>query len=233
MDSANVSFLKLTLDQDYFFEYQVDQYEQVGVPTKSLLNVLKCANSTDYLEINIKDQKINILFENKDGNRTSEFSISGLEILSPDLSPPEYDGVYKITMNSKELDKICRDLTQFGDTLSFDIKNESEINIITEDDQGSSNAKITLKKGNGISIFHNDEDSEETDVEMSLSLKYMCTFTKCNNLAEKTNLHLTNTHPFKLEYVLYSLKDKKNVDAPPTGSIIYYLAPKLKDDEVV
>jgi proliferating cell nuclear antigen len=60
----------------------------------------------------------------------------------------------------------------------------------------------------------------EEQVNLSFALRYLTMFTKANSLSSLVNVSLSNEAPLVVKYELENL-----------GSLQYYLAPKISEDE--
>jgi proliferating cell nuclear antigen len=62
--------------------------------------------------------------------------------------------------------------------------------------------------------------SSDEQVNLSFALRYLTMFTKASNLSSLVNVNLSNDAPLVVKYEIQNL-----------GSLQYYLAPKIQDDE--
>lgn len=231
MDSSHVSMLNLTLPPEFFKEYELETPTVVGVSLKTLGLVLKCANPNDSVEISIEDRengsiKMDITFENKDGNKTSEFELHCLEIEGEDHQIPDIEPDYILSMPSKEFEKLCKDLMNVGDHLNFHLNGGNKIVIASEGDIGK--ACVTLKRGNGIFINKGEETEE---MEQTFQLNYLNMFAKATSLSDKVELLFTENMPLQVVYKISPISKGTNEESSEgSGDIHYYLAPVLEEN---
>lgn len=92
------------------------------------------------------------------------------------------------------------------------------IKFSVEGDCGSGSVKLGPTEG------ETREDqvilNTEEQVNLSFALRYLTMFTKASNLSSLVNVNLSNDAPLVIKYEIQNL-----------GSLQYYLAPKIQDDE--
>merc|ERR1719337_517084 len=94
----------------------------LGVSMESLSKIFKLCDNNDSVTFKSDDDADNVqfVFESEKEDRISDFSLKLLDIEAENLGIPEnqqYKGVIK--MPSGELMKICRDLKEFGDSITM------------------------------------------------------------------------------------------------------------------
>lgn len=92
------------------------------------------------------------------------------------------------------------------------------IKFSVEGDCGSGSIKLGPTEGE----TREDQVVLQTDeqVNLSFALRYMTMFTKATNLSSLVHVSLSNEAPLVVKYEIANL-----------GSLQYYLAPKISDDE--
>ncbi|GAA53206.1 proliferating cell nuclear antigen [Clonorchis sinensis] len=130
-----------------------------------------------------------------------------------------HDTDYKcvIKMPSSELQRICRDLSQIGDSVVISVAKDGVL-FSSTGDLGTGNIKLSQsanadKPEESVSIEMNEA------VSMTYSLHYFNIFTKATPLSSQVVLSLTENVPAVVEFNIEDL-----------GYIRYYLAPKIEDD---
>merc|ERR1711904_642809 len=122
MDSSHVSLVKLTMKETVFEQYRADREKVLGVSMESLSKIFKLCDNSDSVTLKSDDDAdaVQFVFESEKEDRISDFSLKLLDIEAENLGIPEnqqYKGVIK--MPSGELMKICRDLKEFGDSITM------------------------------------------------------------------------------------------------------------------
>lgn len=220
MDASHVALVALNLLGSGFDSYKCPNEVTLGVNVGSIQKILKCGDTTDNLTLrsNEENSELKFTFENSTSDRFFEFSLSLMDIEVEHLAIPESEPDAVITLSSAEFSRICRDLTQFGDTVKISVTGKT----IT--------FAVAGNTGNGSIVLSNfaatKGDSQvsiqcESPLELSFALKYLNYFTKASSLADTVELQLSNDRPLLVQYKL----------PDDAGSIKYYLAPKVADED--
>jgi proliferating cell nuclear antigen len=222
MDSSHVSLVALSLRKEGFQEYRCDRDLTLGINFASLGKILKCMGGKDKLSIRAEEDADSALFvfESPDTQRISNFELKLMDIDAEQLGIP--DTTYKavIKMPSTEFQRICRDLSAIGDTVTISATKEG-VKFSVTGDIGSGD--MTLRQDDAET---SDEDSSESvmieleePVQQTFALRYLNQFTKATGLSKMVTLSLGPDVPFVTEYAIDDL-----------GHIRYYLAPKIDDE---
>lgn len=129
------------------------------------------------------------------------------------------DTEYKciIKMPSSQLQKICRDLSQIGDSVIISVAKDG-VSFSSNGDLGTGNIKLSQSA-------NSDKPEESVSIEMreavsmTYSLHYFNIFAKASPLSGQVVLSLTENVPAVVEFAIEDL-----------GYVRYYLAPKIEDD---
>ena len=126
MDSSHVSLVSLQLTESGFEGYRCDNDQCLGIQFSSLNKILKCMTSKDSLSIQASNDGdiINFIFESNDQKRFSNFELKLNDIDQEQLGIPETDYATTIKMPSQEFQRICRDLSAIGDTVTISATKE-------------------------------------------------------------------------------------------------------------
>ncbi|KAH9581553.1 hypothetical protein MS3_00008653 [Schistosoma haematobium] len=133
------------------------------------------------------------------------------------LGIPDTDYKCIIRMPSAQLQRICRDLSQIGDSVVISVAKDG-VSFSSNGDLGTGNVKL-CQSANA------DKPEESVSIEMhepvcmTYSLHYFNIFTKAAPLSSQVVLSLTENVPAVVEFEIEDL-----------GYIRYYLAPKIEDD---
>ncbi len=161
-----------------------------------------------------------ISFENSETERYSAFEVKLIDIDCEHLGIPETDYKCTVRLPSTELQKICRDLKEFGETVQIAVQEKDALSFTVNGDIG--NGSVTLKKRDNT---NRDVDkvaiAMEEPVSLAFALRYLNFFTKATPLAESVSLNITKDVPLIVAYDLD--------DSPEKGYLHFYLAPKIDD----
>eukprot|EP00483_Globobulimina_turgida_P000778 UN00779 len=126
MDSSHVSLVSFRLATEAFNEYKCDHDLTLGIQFISLNKVLKCMGNKDSLQITVHDNTdlANFIFVSEKGDHVSNFSLKLMEIDQQQLGIPETEYKAVVCLPSTEFQRICRDLSAIGDTVTISATKE-------------------------------------------------------------------------------------------------------------
>lgn len=217
MDTSHICLVNLLLNADGFDYYRCDRNSHLGVKVEHLLKLLKCAGNDDKIQLQSEDSGDTLMLTFESDKKHSKFELKLIDVDQEHLGIPDQEYVCEVTMPSAEFGRICRDLTQIGETVVITCTKEG-ISFSCAGDLGSGNIRLTQ------SGSVDDEDAVIINLKEALtlnfSLRYLNYFTKATPLSSKVKLSLAVNVPLVAEYAIEDM-----------GYIRYYLAPKLDDDE--
>eukprot|EP01059_Diplonema_ambulator_P025546 TRINITY_DN42612_c0_g1_i1.p1 TRINITY_DN42612_c0_g1~~TRINITY_DN42612_c0_g1_i1.p1 ORF type:complete len:341 (+),score=165.68 TRINITY_DN42612_c0_g1_i1:57-1079(+) len=154
MDCGQVSLVSLELTSDQFHSYRCEKNLQLGVNVGSLSKMMKCSNADDCvtLRADADGDVLNICLADTNEERVSEFSMKLMEIDSESLGIPQQEYKAAVQLPSAEFAKICRDIANFGDTVTVEVTRD-HVAFSASGDIGS--GKVVLKASK-----HLDNSSE-------------------------------------------------------------------------
>ncbi|XP_041485383.1 proliferating cell nuclear antigen-like [Lytechinus variegatus] len=220
MDSSHVALTALTLKKDLFDQFRCDRNVTLGLGHAVFSKILKCAANDDIITIKADDEpdEVNLVFQSANDDKVSDFVIKLMEIDAETLGIPDTEYTATVKVPSGEFQRICRDLSQFGDTIVIAVK-KACVEFSGTGEIGS--AKIALKESGNV------DDDEKVSVEMekdegcslSFASRYLNFFTRATSLSDTVTLQLCPENPLVVSY-----------DIGDHGSLKYYLAPKIEED---
>jgi len=248
MDSSHVSLVSMQLTEGGFENYRCDSNQVLGIQFAALNKILKCMTSKDSLSIQAQDDGdiINFIFESPDQKRYSNFELKLNDIDAEQLGIPDTDYGTTVKMPAAEFQRICRDLAAIGDTVTISATKQG-VQFAVDGDIGAGSMMIkgmvdgavkdetgTMDDDEDMAMqvpAHNvDDDGEREDngvriqleesVQQTFSLRYLNNFTKATGLSKEVVLRMGADVPLEVEYRIADF-----------GSLRYYLAPKIDDDE--
>lgn len=112
MDNSHVALVSMMLKAESFSPYRCDRNIALGINLTSLTKVLRAAQNEDILTLKAEDSpdSLNLVFENSESDRLSEYDIKLMTIDQDHLGIPETDYAATISLPSGEFQRICRDL---------------------------------------------------------------------------------------------------------------------------
>merc|ERR1712204_14789 len=247
--------VSLQLTEGGFENYRCDSNQVLGIQFAALNKILKCMTNKDSLSIQAQDDGdlINFIFESQDQKRYSNFELKLNDIDAEQLGIPDTDYGTTVKMPSAEFQRICRDLAAIGDTVTISAtKNGVQFAVDGDIGAGSmmikgmvggAGAQKAVKDEDATQMGEEDEDMQmavptqnvdddgdaedngvrielEESVQQTFSLRYLNNFTKATGLSKEVVLRMGADVPLEVEYKIADF-----------GSLRYYLAPKIDDDE--
>lgn len=220
MDTSHVSLVFLELNSDGFEPYRCDKNVTLGISMKSITTILKCAGNDDSVTLRAQDNSdsLSFIFESPNEDKTSHIEMKLMDIDSEHLGIP--DTVYSavIKMPSHEFQRICRDLSNFGESITISCTKDG-VQFTGSGDIGS--AKVTLRQNATV-----DKEDDQVSIEMNeaVSMTFACRFlnqfTKATPISSTVTLSLKAENPLVCEYKVGDF-----------GHLRFYLAPKIEEEE--
>ena len=246
MDNSHVALVSMMLKAESFSPFRCDRNIALGINLTSLTKVLRCAQNEDILTLKAEDAPdvVNLVFENAESDRLSEYDIKLMDIDQEHLGIPETEYAATITMPSAEFQKICRDLMALSEsgtiqlpaslakllaesfltdwtvqliiqTVAIEATKEG-VKFACTGDIG--NGSVTLRSHNNLEKPDQNVEIDLTEpVALTFSLKYLVNFCKASGLSSSVKLCLSNEVPLLVEYSLAS-----------QSYLRFYLAPKVQ-----
>lgn len=145
MDNSHVALVAVKLEADGFAKYRCDRAMPLGVNLTSLTKVLKCAKDDDAVTLKAKDNAdvLNLLYEAFVGDRVAEYEMKLMDIDADQLGIPETEYDVQVVMSSAEFARICRDLTNLGESVKIEVNKEG-VRFTSEGD--SANGSVLLNQ---------------------------------------------------------------------------------------
>ncbi|KAG1670861.1 Proliferating cell nuclear antigen [Nymphon striatum] len=121
MDSAHVSLVSLNLRSDGFDQYRCDRNISMGMNLPSMAKILRCSSNDDVITIRAQDDgdEVSFMFESPNQEKVSNYQMKLMDIDAEHLGIPDTDYKCIVKMPSVEFQRICRDLSQLGDSVTI------------------------------------------------------------------------------------------------------------------
>lgn len=226
MDSSHVSLVALRLTKEAFNEYRCDNDLSLGIQFASLNKVLKCMGAKDSLQISCQDNtdEASFVFVSEKGDQISNFNLKLMDIDAEQLGIPETEYKAVVQMPSTEFQRICRDLSAIGDTVTISATKEG-VKFGVNGDIGK--GEMLIKSSMEGNVDEDDDmDNESIKVRVQepvvqqFSIKFLNNFTKATSLSQNVKISMGADVPLEVSY-----------EVEKTGYLRYYLAPKIDDEE--
>lgn len=220
MDVSHVSLVSVLLQSSGFEDYRCDTNCIMGISLATMIKVMKCCNNDDSLKMEYKDDPgdtVTFTFESPNQERTSEFTVKLMQIDSEHLALTDDGYDAQVTMPSNEFQRICRDLSAFGDAVTIAVVKHS-VTFKASGDVGE--GTITLLENTSEKEEDKVQIEMDNPVSLTFSFKYLHYFCRGAPLSPHVKLTLRNDSPLITQY-----------DIADIGNIRYFLAPKVNDED--
>merc|ERR1711935_1009750 len=201
MDSSHVSLVGILLKADGFEHYRCNKSVSLGMNLASLSKILKCANNDDIITLKAEDdaEVVTFMFESPNQEKISDFEMKLMVIDSEHLGIPETDYCAEVTMPGGEFQKICRDLTTFGDTATIAATKEG-VKFSVSGDIGTGN--VTVRQNAAADKEQQTLIELQEPVSLTFALRYLNFFTKATPMSDQVTLSLSKEVPLAVEYAV-------------------------------
>jgi len=217
MDASHVSLVQLLLRADGFEDYRCDRNLALGMNLESLSKVLKCAGNEDTVTMRAEDDGDTVTFVFETKNKVSDFELKLMDIDAESLGIPDTKYQAIVRLPSGEFQRICTNLTQWGDSVII-AANKEGVKFSVSGEMGSGN--VTIRQNADV-----DGEGEGTtidltkDVTLNFALRKLVAFTKASPLSLSVVLSMSDDVPLAVEYKVTDM-----------GYMRFYLAPKIDNE---
>ena len=125
---------------DDFEHFRCDRSISLGINLLSIKKVLKCANDDDSVTLKSEDNgsQLTLMFESHNQDRISDCEMKLMDIDSEHLIIPDTEYKASIKMSATEFQRIMRDLSTIGDTITISAPKKA-VKFSIEGDIGNCN----------------------------------------------------------------------------------------------
>jgi len=220
MDSSHVSLVSLSMKSDGFDTYRCDRNMSMGIHLGNMTKIMKCAGNEDIITVKAADEpdSVSLVFESPNQEKVSDYELKLMDIDSEHLGIPETEYSCVVKMPSGEFQRICRDLSQLGDSVVIACTKEG-VKFSASGELGTGNIKLSQNASS-------DKEDEAVIVDMNeavcltFALRYLNFFAKATPLSSQVTLSMSQDTPLVVEYKIAEM-----------GFLRFYLAPKIEDQE--
>lgn len=220
MDQSHVSLVSLSLASDGFEPYRCDRNISLGISLASLSKIMKCAGNDDVITMKATDEAdvLNLVFESQNQDKVADYEMKLIDLDTEHLGIPDTEYSCVVKMPSGEFQRICRDLSHFGDSVVIACTKEG-IKFSSAGELGTGNIKLTQNSST-------DKEDEAVTIDMTeavcltFALRYLNYFTKATSLSQQVTLSMSAAVPLVVEYKIENM-----------GHLRYYLAPKIEEND--
>lgn len=220
MDSSHVSLVSLNMRSEGFDTFRCDRNLSLGINLASMAKIIRCSGNDDIITIKSCDDAdtVTFVFESPNNEKVSDYEIRLLDLDTEHLGIPETEYSCVVKMPSSEFQRICRDLSQIGESVIICCTKEG-VKFSASGDLGTGNIKLAQNSSS-------DKEEEAVIIEMNqavtltFALRYLNYFTKASALSSQVTLSMSADVPLVVEYKVADM-----------GYLRFYLAPKMEDTD--
>jgi proliferating cell nuclear antigen len=219
MDSSHVALVSLMLRESAFADFKCDRPTSLGMNIESLAKIFKMCGPNDSLKLRYQNDAdtLNFQCENGQDDRISDFDLKLMQIESEHMEIPEQQYKVTIKMPSSEFQKVCRDLKEFGETLTLTATKEG-VKFSVAGDVGAGN--VFIKPRDSAKAEEKVSVTVHENVTSNFALRYLVNFAKAAPLSGSVELGLGPDAPLLVKYELEKAEN---------GHMQFYLAPKIDE----
>merc|ERR1711893_29004 len=218
MDSSRVSLVSLSMLSEGFDTFRCDRNISLGMNLTSMSKIMKCAGNDDAITMKagVNANTVIFMFESPNGEKVSDYEMKLMDLDTENLGIPETDYNCVVKMPSAEFARVCRDLSQIGESVLI-CCTKGGVKFSASGDLGTGNIKLAQSA----SV---DKEEEAVIIEMqeavqlTFALRYLNFFTKATPLSPQVTLSMSADVPLVVEYKIGDM-----------GHVRYYLAPKIEE----
>lgn len=209
-DPAMVALVDFKLDEEVFKDYNLEEEKKVGLNLENLYSILRRANSSDKITLELKDDsKFHITMEDR---TTRNFSLPILNLSEDDIpSTDQLEFTMTAKLETKVLESAIKDAMVVSDSVT--IKSDKDgMTISSEGDQSDVQ-------------FHINKDSEGVidwdggQAQSMFSLDYLSKMIGAKSLTDEVTTKLGQDFPMRLEF-----------EVPEQADLNFVLAPRIEED---
>lgn len=206
MDSSKTSLVHLKLESDQFEEFHCVNPTPIGVSVMLLHRLIKSATSSDTITFAIKKgvtHELTVAIESTTSSNSSVYTIKLLDLPVQSIEIPEFDYEHVMTVQSATFQKIIREMSNLGQTVTLK-SNGKRITLHCDGDFASQET-------------HLGEPCDDPDTfSATYTLKYLNLFAKSASVSLNVMLFIDNERPLILDFNVGTL-----------GKIRFLLSPVL------
>ena len=205
LDPAQVAMIEITLPPDNFTEYEVDGEVSMGVNVNNVLKILKRGRKGDRLTIDVEVDRVTWSII---GGVIKRYKVMNLDVPTPEIPEASLEFNVRVVLLADPFKNALKDAEAVSDTLELD----------------ASSPDLFIIRGVGPTIAETKIGSESPaliEYEVSspsksqYSIDYIKHVVSLVRVADTVNIEFSSDMPLRMEFTL-----------PPSGKVIYLLAPK-------
>ena len=188
----------------------MDKEQEIAINLTNLKQILKRANASDILSLELTDDnKLQIQLKSK---TTRTFSLPIIDLEEREQKVPSLNFHVTINLPSTILSDAVADADVVAESLMF-IANPEKFTILAEGDLSRAMIEITPDDTTKI------KSNTSAKIKSKYSVEYLKKMVSAGKLADKVTVHFNQDYPLKIDYVV---QDRL--------SLSFILAPRVDND---
>jgi proliferating cell nuclear antigen len=215
MDKSHVCLFDLTLQKDWFSNYQVTTSTNLCFDANIFYSMISTKGDDQQLVIQkVDDDSLSIQLVNGDkkSDYSKFFTMPLIEYEYEEMSIPETDYDAELSLPSKKVSDMLSQLSNFGDDLNITCSDDF-VDFKTKGNSGEMRVNIPVDDMSSYSVVEGEE------INLNYSLIYISKMCVTNKLSSDIDFSVSCECPMKIRY-----------DLGDDSSLLFYIAPKLADD---
>jgi proliferating cell nuclear antigen len=202
LDTAHVTFISMQLHGDNLEKYECSSRTLAGLNLLNTFKIMKTITNNDTLtlEINDKQELMDIKIENENKKTTTTFKLKLLDINDEVYENPSINMDYTTIIPSGSFQRIIRDMSSIADNVTIK-RFENKLAFICDGDFAQQETVFECS------------DTIEDVIEFPYMLKYLHIFTKATNICSNIEIMQSRDGPIAFKYSIANL-----------GEVTFFLA---------
>jgi proliferating cell nuclear antigen len=190
MDPANVAMVIFKLFSSSFTEYDVKDEVEIAINLSNLKQILRRANPTDMLNLELNEGKLKIQLK---GKSVRTFNLPIIELEDKEQKIPELKFSAKVTTPASVLNEAVEDADIVAEAVSLQAEPKK---FVVHAEGDLSQAKIEIGESENIKI---DVEGNE-NIKSKYSVEYLKKMISASKLADNVTIQFNKDYPLKLDY---------------------------------
>jgi proliferating cell nuclear antigen len=204
MDPSQIAMVDFEMAKAAFKNYSVDEKQSIGIDFSELSRVMRRAHPDDAVTMELKGNKLEIIFE---GKSKRKFILPLIDATAhPNKPKIEFDVNVKVPAN--DIKEVLADAELVSNYVVFEA-DEKGMTITSESESGK--AEISLSKDSML------EMEAKAPARAMFPLEYLKNMVRNTDTSTVIQLHLKKDNPLEMEYPIGE------------GKVGYFLAPRIEN----
>ena len=231
-DTTRTIFIKVRLNASEFEPfYCKSERLELGISLQNLYKLLKSVDKEDTLTLYVEEndkQNLTMEIENNDKKSKTIYKLKLMDLDQQHKKTTKVDFDIRITMQSNEFHKICREMNNIAEYVEIKCTNKN----IFFTCKGDCAERITMYKSEegGLNIM-NENKKNQNIVQGIYELKNIVLFSKCANLCNDIKIYMKNDFALTIIYTIATLGPITIALSPVKEENIKNISYSYSDDE--